>query len=206
MSKFQMAQVYAASIMFGYFLRRVDRRFQLDKSVGTLNASQEDAVQRLEKLFSMADGEEENQPGSSDSPPTTPSSSNLPVKKEKSALRRYVESFSQATMVETARIVSAEGAALVERQTSAVLGDIKKLTAEIQQAVGRDATSMDEVMKRMANAVEKDEVATLTMTVGTQRRAVLEAVAFGTLLRDVETWVATDYGILTPAAVPRERT
>ena len=35
-------------------------------------------------------------------------------------------------MVETARIVSTEGAALVERQTSAVLGDIKKLTLQIQ--------------------------------------------------------------------------
>jgi hypothetical protein len=35
-------------------------------------------------------------------------------------------------MVETARIVSAEGAALVERQTAAVLGDIKKLTKQIQ--------------------------------------------------------------------------
>jgi len=27
-------QVYAASIMFGYFLRRVDKRFQLAKQVG----------------------------------------------------------------------------------------------------------------------------------------------------------------------------
>ena len=45
----------------------------------------------------------------------------MPAKKEKSVLRRYVESFSQAAMVETARIVSAEGAALVERQTSALV-------------------------------------------------------------------------------------
>ncbi len=35
-------------------------------------------------------------------------------------------------MVETARIVSTEGAALVERQTSAVVGDIKALTKNIQ--------------------------------------------------------------------------
>lgn len=38
-------------------------------------------------------------------------------------------------MVETARIVSTEGAALVERQTSAVLGDIKVLTQQIQVSV-----------------------------------------------------------------------
>lgn len=50
-----MAQVYAASIMFGYFLRRVDRRFQLEKSLGTLPLSREDAVARLEKLFATAE-------------------------------------------------------------------------------------------------------------------------------------------------------
>lgn len=44
---------------------------------------------------------------------------------------RYVESFDQATMAEMARIVSLEGAALVERQASALLGDIKKLTAQV---------------------------------------------------------------------------
>lgn len=45
-------QVYAASIMFGYFLRRVDKRFQLEASLGTLPLSKEDAVARLELLFS----------------------------------------------------------------------------------------------------------------------------------------------------------
>jgi hypothetical protein len=44
-------QVYAASVMFGYFLRRVDKRFQLEKALGTLPVSQEDAVARLERLF-----------------------------------------------------------------------------------------------------------------------------------------------------------
>lgn len=35
-SKLRLGQVYAASIMYGYFLRRVDQRFQLEKSVGLL--------------------------------------------------------------------------------------------------------------------------------------------------------------------------
>lgn len=38
---------------------------------------------------------------------------------------------------------------------------------------------------------------------GTQRRAVLEAVAFGTFLRDVETFVHDEYGLLTPLAAPK---
>ncbi len=44
-------------------------------------------------------------------------------------------------MIETARIVSLEGAALVERQTSALLGDIKKLTAQVRTGSGGSAGS-----------------------------------------------------------------
>jgi hypothetical protein len=73
----------------------------------------------------------------------------------------------------------------------------------LQAAVGTDASSMEDVMQRMAKAVESDKVQTLTMTVGTQRRAVLEAVAFGTFLRDVETWVDGEYALLTPLPRPR---
>lgn len=72
-----------------------------------------------------------------------------------------------------------------------------------QGAVGKDVSSMEQVMERVAKAVETDKVETVTMTVGTQRRAVLEAVAYGTFLRDVETWVQTDYNLLTPLPPPR---
>ncbi len=51
MSKLQAAQVYAASLMFGYFLRRVDARFQLERTLGTLPRSQEDSIKALEALF-----------------------------------------------------------------------------------------------------------------------------------------------------------
>ena len=51
MSKLQAAQVYAASVMFGYFLRRVDARFQLERSLGTLPRSAEESVRALEALF-----------------------------------------------------------------------------------------------------------------------------------------------------------
>jgi hypothetical protein len=53
MSKLQMAQVYAASVMFGYFLRRVDKRFQLAKSLGMLPEDKEDVVARLGRIFSL---------------------------------------------------------------------------------------------------------------------------------------------------------
>lgn len=206
MSKLQAAQVYAASIMFGYFLRRVDSRFQLAKQMGMLPESPEDAVARLERLFAMAD-ELSDQPDSASPPPPPPPPSSSSggkneetslVKKQKGALRQYVESFDQETMIATARLVTTEGAALVERQTKALFGDVKTLQSQMQQIVGEDAASMEELMKRVQQAVANGSVESVTMTVGTQRRAVLEAVAYGCFLRDVESWVDREYALLTP--------
>jgi hypothetical protein len=121
----------------------------------------------------------------------------------KSALRRYVESFDQATMVSTARVVSAEGAALVERQTSALFGDIKELTRQMQDAVGGGVGSAEELYARIQSAVAGNKIETVTMSVATQRRCVLEAVAFGSFLRDVEGFVGNEYGLLTPLPAPQ---
>lgn len=145
-----------------------------------------------------------------------------------------MEAFDQETMLEMTRVVSAEGAALVEAQTSALFGDLKLLqrqmqvhcplqklaqlrprydtqkdavpatllnAAKLQEAVGTDANSMEELMERVQSAVNSGAVESVTITVGTQRRAVLEAVAFGTFLRDVETHVDTEYALLTPPSV-----
>lgn len=230
MSKLQAAQVYAASIMFGYFVRRVDKRFQLERSLGMLPQNTEEAVARLERLFSQAEAldnaEDPDSAPSSPSPSETSSSSgpaDVPTggpfaatdasqaeatgdfqslgaekAKKKSALREYVEAFDQETMLEMTRVVSAEGAALVEAQTSALFGDLKLLQRQMQEAVGTDANSMEELMERVQSAVNSGAVESVTITVGTQRRAVLEAVAFGTFLRDVETHVDTEYALLTP--------
>ena len=47
-------------------------------------------------------------------------------------LCRYVETFDQQTMLEMTQVVSAEGAALVEAQTSALFGDLKQLQRQMQ--------------------------------------------------------------------------
>lgn len=47
-------------------------------------------------------------------------------------------------------------------------------------------------------AVADGSVESVTMTVATQRRLILEAVAYGCFLRDVESWVDTEYALLTP--------
>lgn len=56
----------------------------------------------------------------------------------------------------------------------------------------------EEIMQRVQQAVTDGRVETVVMTVGTQRRAVLEAIAYGCFLRDVESWVDTEYELLTP--------
>mmetsp|Transcript_10708 Transcript_10708/g.29737 ORF Transcript_10708/g.29737 Transcript_10708/m.29737 type:complete len:394 (-) Transcript_10708:262-1443(-) len=191
MSKLQSAQVYAASIMFGYFLSRVDQRFQLTKSLGMLPS--EDAVERLERLFASAEDEvqEEGQGAAGGAGGDN-------VKKNRGALRKYVESFDQETMMNAARLCSVEGAALVERQTEALFGDAHELQREMQDAVGLDAGSAEELMKRVEEAVQNDKVQNLVVSVATQRRAILEAVAYGSFLRSVEEQVDSKYGLLHP--------
>lgn len=270
MSKFQMAQVYAASVMFGYFLRRVDKRFQLEKAVGVLDgpggggggarsgfgasalaqgsldsvdgaaaaaATNEEAVARLEALLARAaDMEVADDPDSApsttdeeaagderrgrtvnrtraagqqddDKPPPPPPRDLSPRSRRGSSptLRAYIERFDPQTMAQTARVVSVEGAAVVERQTTALFGDVKLLTQQMQAALraGGPVTSPSELYARIERAVAENAVETLAMTVGAQRRVVLEAVAFGAFLRDVEDRVDVEFGgLLTPMPPP----
>lgn len=122
----QAAQVYAASIMFGYFIRRVDKRFQLESQLGLLDDQQADAVARLERLFNSAseDQQDPDRPAtpsgttmSGDSDTTSSSSSGADTKgegaglgkgkKKDSLLRKYIESFDQQTLADmTKQVVS----------------------------------------------------------------------------------------------------
>ena len=69
--------MYVMSIMFGYFIRRVDKRFQLERSAGLLEdldaPKEAEALSRLERLFNEADSLEGAE--SPDSPSTSRTSS-----------------------------------------------------------------------------------------------------------------------------------
>ena len=122
----------------------------------------------------------------------------------------------------------------METQSTALFGDVKQLTRQMQEAVGKDVNSLEEVMQRVQQAVEQEKVKhvaavilcsmhygravglvnrrstrsllvvlqvdVMQVTVATQRRAVLEAIAFGSFLRDVETYVDSEYQLLTPGS------
>ena len=111
----------------------------------------------------------------------------------------YVESFDAETLAATARIVSLEGVALVERQTTGLFGSIEALQKQMADAIGQDVASAEDFMMRMRRAIADGSVDSLTLPYAQQRRVVLEAVAFGSFLRDVEGRVgAEQQALLTP--------
>ena len=64
-----------------------------------------------------------------------------------------------------------------------------------------EVRSPQELAERVAEVVSSGKVDTLTLPYATQRRIILEAVAYGSFLRDVEGRVegAADVPLLTPA-------
>jgi hypothetical protein len=120
------------------------------------------------------------------------------VSRGKASLRRYVEAFDAETLAQTARIVSLEGVALVERQTTGLFGSIDALSQQMHEAIGQDVTSRDDFMNRMRAAIDSGAIESLTLPYAQQRRVVLEAVAFGSFMRDVEGRVGAEHTLLTP--------
>jgi len=210
--KLQAVQMYVTSIMFGYFLRRLDSRFQLERSAGLLGQvdPKEDAISRLERLFNQADSMEladspdspsasyrdtgSSGTSSSDSGSQSDASSQEP---KKGALRDYVNKFGPETVQEMARVVSLEASQLIETQTVALFGDYRLLQEQMQKAVGSNFISMEDLMERVKKEVDAGSIESITISVGTQRRAILEAIAFGTFLRDVEDNFNSNYQLLT---------
>ena len=60
------------------------------------------------------------------------SSHGKPPPPKQGALRRYIENFDRDTLNSMARLVSTEGASLIERQTAALFGDLQKLHQQMQ--------------------------------------------------------------------------
>jgi hypothetical protein len=211
-SKLQAAQVYAASVMFGYFLRRVDARFQLEKAMGLLNDKNSDAVEKLENIFNQASAVESWDESAEEfvEQKAEQAKQDALQGKPKSKLQEYIETFDQQTLQETAKILYKEGSTLFESQTRGLFGDINELQEEIRRALGGDdqdvMSSPQDLLIRLQEVIATGEVRSLTLTVAAQRRVVLEAVAFGAFLRDIENYVAKEtVGLLTgnsPPSIP----
>ncbi|KAF8380776.1 hypothetical protein HHK36_028270 [Tetracentron sinense] len=175
-NKLRLGKLYAASIMYGYFLKRVDQRFQLERTMKTLPKGFN------EDQLSFEDPAPVNQLWDADSliriPPDDDgygSGGSLDLADGKSnKLRSYVMYLDAETLQRYATIRSKEAISLVEKQTQALFGrpDIR---------IAKDGsldTSNDEVISISFSG--------LTML-------VLEAVAFGSFLWDAENYVESKY-------------
>ncbi|KAI3864246.1 hypothetical protein MKX03_019139 [Papaver bracteatum] len=178
-SKVRVGQVYAASVMYGYFLKRVDQRFQLEKNMKLLPPG----LDREDSVIGQAVADDFKQSIGSDEEPKThpeaPSWSRNPEGgfghgMKASRLRNYVMSFDPESLQKYATIRSKEAVSIIEKHTEALFGrpDI------VITPQGTIDSSKDEL---------------ITISFGGLKRLVLEAVTFGSFLWDVESYVDSRY-------------
>ncbi|KAL7099385.1 hypothetical protein ACP275_09G081700 [Erythranthe tilingii] len=177
-SKLRVGQVYAASVMYGYFLKRIDQRFQLEKTMKVL--PQGTTVNEYENIEQViADDKKDSVRSAQNSHPEASTFSGgiggasfAGVKP--SRLRTYVMSFDGETLQRYATIRSKEAISIIEKHTEALFGR-PEIAITPQGTVD---SSKDELIK---------------ISFGGLKRLVLEAVTFGSFLWDVESFVDSRY-------------
>ncbi|CAM0875130.1 unnamed protein product [Alopecurus aequalis] len=179
-SKLRVGQVYAASVMYGYFLKRVDQRFQLEKSMKSLPwGSEDDAL---------------NQVMTTDSRPSPQTySSHLEVESWTSSdlstdglgqsvkpcrLKSYVMSFDPDTLQTYSTIRSKVAFGIIEKHTEALFGK-------------------PEIVITPEGTVDSSKDEHVRISFSGLRRLILEAVTFGSFLWDVESYVDSRYHFVT---------
>nr|CAN68920.1 hypothetical protein VITISV_039448 [Vitis vinifera] len=176
-SKIKLGKLYAASIMYGYFLKRVDERYQLERTMKTLPEGFN------ENRLSFEDPGPANRLWDPDSLIRIPADDDDDggmldsVEGGSYRLRSYVMYLDAETLQRYATIRSKEAISLIEKQTQALFG---KPDVRVSEDGSLD-TSNDEVVSITFSG--------LTML-------VLEAVAFGSFLWDSETYVESKYHFL----------
>jgi len=159
--RLQLGRIYAASIMYGYFLKSASLRHHLELSLPSMHipTSRFEKHQREENLVALR---------CSDDTASSPISPSSVGGRNAEKLRGYMMSFDSKSLQLCAKLRSREAANLIEKHTWALFGDPEK-------------TKDDD-----------DEVIAVSASSGL-RRLVLEAVAFGSFLWEVERHVDSVY-------------
>lgn len=174
-SKIKLGKLYAASIMYGYFLRRVDERYQLERSMNTLpeGFGEEEIITYEEPVSEKQLWDPESliriYPDEDGGGIVDSRNEERPYK-----LKSYVMYLDAETLQRYATIRSKEAISLIEKQTQALFGrpDIR---------VAEDGSL----------GASNDEAVSLTFSGLTM--LVLEAVAFGSFLWDAENHAESKY-------------
>jgi len=179
-SKIRVGQVYAASIMYGYFLNRVVQRFQLEKTMKILpNMAEENSIQQTvidDSRVSNGKGPSHvtSHPEISTLPGGGISSGGFSNGSKVSRLRTYVMSFDSETLQRYATIRSKESVSIIEKHTEALFG-------------------RPEIVVTPEGVIDSSKDENIKISFGSLRRLVLEAVTFGSFLWDVESYVDARY-------------
>ncbi|XP_047091435.1 UV-B-induced protein At3g17800, chloroplastic-like [Lolium rigidum] len=180
-SKLRVGQVYAASVMYGYFLKRVDQRFQLEKSMKNLPWGSEDALNQVMTTDSRPSAqtytshpEVEESWTSSDEL----SAQGLGQSVKPCRLKSYVMSFDPDTLQTYATIRSKVAFGIIEKHTEALFGK-------------------PEIVITPEGTVDSSKDEHVRISFSGLRRLILEAVTFGSFLWDVESYVDSRYHFVT---------
>ncbi|ERN11008.1 hypothetical protein AMTRI_Chr04g244300 [Amborella trichopoda] len=203
-SKLRVGQVYAASVMYGYFLKRVDQRFQLEKAMKVLPFGVDSGNLSMEQVLADDSGPKDLNNQTKNLKPNDQAYSGNPTWYEAShgseqdgvdmgvnfspggfgyglksyKLRSYVMSFDAETLQRYATIRSKESVSIIEKHTEALFGRPElRITPQ-----GTVDSSKDENIK---------------ISFGGLTTLVLEAVTFGSFLWDVESYVDSRYHFVT---------
>lgn len=174
-SKQRLLNVYAASILYGYFLRRVDHRFQLEKTWNLHPPGLQEAKTGDEMLSSEGINASDQDSLSA----KAMSAGRIRFDGVKpSQLRSFVMSLDAETLHSYATVRSKESLSVLEKHTEALFG--------------RTET---QILPISSMTIGTDEV--LKLSIAGLKRLVLEAVAFGSFLWDVEGYADSCYSFVT---------
>lgn len=184
-SKLRVGQVYAASILYGYFLKRVDRRFQLDKAMKTLPRGSEDEGQSpkgtpMEEVSSKSDSSSarSSHPEASSWISGSFSPAGFADRVKPCRLRTYVMSLDSETLQRFASLRSKEAFSIIEKHREALFG-------------------RTEIAITPQGTVDSSKEELLKISFAGLKRLILEAVTFGSFLWDVESYVDSRYHFVT---------
>ncbi|XP_073125143.1 UV-B-induced protein At3g17800, chloroplastic-like [Henckelia pumila] len=177
-SKLRIGQVYAASVMYGYFLKRIDQRFQLEKTMRILPQGIDNEEIITEEMKPGGTSIDESFGNGQTHPEVSSWDSGADARgfggMKQSRLRTYVMSCDGEALQRYATIRSKEAIGIIERHTEALFGRPDILISP----QGTVDSSKDELIK---------------ISLGGLRRLVLEAVTFGSFLWEVESYIDSRY-------------
>ncbi|KAL9255183.1 UV-B-induced protein, chloroplastic-like protein [Drosera capensis] len=172
-SKLRLGQAYAASIMYGYLLKRVDERFQLEKAIRKLPGKKGRKGDVTDSLVGDSIGNNSLKSAQTPHPEilSADEASYISFGEDvftPSRLTNYLRSFDAETLRRYATIRSTEAVSIVEKHTEALFGSPKGTN---EDGIKISSTGL--------------------------KKLVLEAITFGAFLWDVESYVDSRYNFVT---------